>query len=123
MLYVLLFMVFLHIVDDFHLQGCLKDLKQKVYWKEYVEKQSMYGYDYVAALVIHSFSWAFMIMLPLAYMQNFNVDILFVVVLLVNATVHGIIDHLKANLFKINLIQDQTAHLVQIIVTFLICVK
>lgn len=31
-IYVLLMMLFLHILDDFHLQGCLANLKQKSWW-------------------------------------------------------------------------------------------
>lgn len=42
---------------------------------------------------------------------------------LVNALVHSIVDNLKANELKINLITDQAIHLAQIIITALIFVK
>jgi hypothetical protein len=35
----------------------------------------------------------------------------------VNAAIHGYVDHLKANQHKINLVTDQLVHLAQILVT------
>lgn len=62
---VLLGMIFCHIVDDFYLQGILAQIKQKNWWKENYPDQ-MYRQDYLVALMLHSFSWTFMIHLPLA---------------------------------------------------------
>lgn len=69
---------------------------------------------------MHSMSWAFMIMLPIAVYNNFNIGVVFVIMFVVNAVVHGIVDDLKANKHRMNLIQDQICHLIQIAVTAII---
>lgn len=112
-------MIFMHIIDDYRLQGILADFKQKQWWRENAPDK-LYKYDYIWALLIHSFSWSFMIMLPIAYVINFNITGLFTMVFIANITIHAFVDDLKANRKKINLIQDQTIHLMQIILTFII---
>ncbi len=75
-------MVFLHIIDDYLLQGVLAEMKQRDWWrKQYPER--MYNYDYVMALAMHSLSWSFMIMLPIAFAADFNVGLRFVFVFMV----------------------------------------
>lgn len=120
--FIILLMIFCHIVDDYYLQGWLASAKQRSYWKENAP-QDMYKYDYIWALLMHSFSWSFMIMLPIAYTMSFNVDPLFILVFGINATIHAITDDAKANKKTINLWVDQIIHMVQIVataVTFLI---
>lgn len=121
--FVLIMMVFLHIVDDYCLQkvGILAMMKQRSWWEKEAP-QKMYRYDYLVALFMHSFSWAFMVMLPVAGYLSWNPPVLFYILLAVNVLVHGIVDHTKANLLKINLIVDQTIHMVQIVVTYLILI-
>lgn len=111
----LLCMIFCHIVDDYYLQGWLAQAKQKSYWNEC---HCMYGYDYIWALIMHAFSWSFMIMLPIMIISRFTVSWIFVVVFVVNLLVHAFVDDLKANKKKINLWQDQLIHMLQIIITF-----
>lgn len=117
-------MIFCHIIDDFILQApCLVLLKQKSYWKEACPKEiyeRLYKNDYIVALLIHGFSWAFSIQLPFLILFGFMVDHVFLISLIVNAFIHAFIDHLKANKLKINLIQDQLLHLLQILYTALI---
>ena len=120
-LFVLLSMVFSHIVDDYYLQGKLALFKQKSWWEEKAPDE-MYKHDYIVALMMHSFSWAFMIMLPVAVNQEFQIGAVFVTMFIINTAVHAIVDHLKANKRKINLVTDQSIHISQIIVTFLICI-
>lgn len=60
---IILCMVFCHIVDDYYLQGILAKLKQKSYW-ELNAPDKKYENDYRMALLMHSISWSFMIMLP-----------------------------------------------------------
>ena len=115
MLINLLSMIFLHIVDDYYLQGILASMKQKSWWEKN-SPQPLYKYDYVVALLMHSLSWAFMIMIPTIIGGCF-IWWLF----LINIVIHFIVDHLKANLKKINLIQDQSIHIVQIVLTWLLC--
>ena len=112
-------MLFCHIVDDYYLQGILAQMKQKVWWEKEAP-QRMYRYDYIVALVMHSISWSFMIMLPIAIKDGFDVSIGFVAAFFINAIVHGIVDDMKANKRTINLMTDQMIHIVQIIVTALL---
>ena len=119
---VLLSMVFLHIVDDYYLQGILASMKQKSWWKKNAP-QRLYRYDYIVALIMHSLSWAFMVMLPIALQAQLNVGIGFACILFVNAIAHGVVDHLKANKLKINLVTDQAIHIIQIVATFFVSVS
>lgn len=116
-LFVLLAMIFLHIVDDFYLQKQLADYKQKTWWEKNFPEE-MYAFDYIVALIIHSFSWTFMIMLPIAI--NIHATPWFFVVFVGNLIVHSIVDDLKANKHYINLFLDQSIHLAQIFLTFII---
>ncbi len=121
---ILLAMIFCHIVDDYYLQGILASMKQKSWWEKNASDK-MYRYDYIAALFMHSFSWAFMIMtVPAVYSLIVLTNIWFIVALFVaNLCIHMIIDDMKANKKKINLVQDQFAHLAQIIITWILLVK
>lgn len=114
-------MIFLHIIDDFVIQplSWLANGKQKSWWKEHAPDPK-YKNDFLWALLMHSFSWTFMIMLPIAWSMNFNLNLLFYWFFIGNVIIHAVIDHTKANLFKINLIQDQLLHIVQIIATYII---
>lgn len=113
-------MLFCHIIDDYYLQGWLASAKQKKYWRELPGYTDKYKFDYIVALIMHSFSWSFMIMLPVMVINNFCINILFLIVFIANVIIHGVTDNAKANLFKINLVQDQIIHVIQIIITFCI---
>lgn len=116
--FVILWMIFFHIVDDYYLQGWLASAKQKSWWEEnYRFEKYKYKNDYIWALIMHSFSWSFMIMLPIAYVQQFGIGWRYVVMFIVNLIVHAVVDNLKANKKTINLWQDQTIHLAQIMFT------
>ena len=117
--FIVLLMFFLHVVDDYYLQGWLASAKQKKYWKENAP-QPLYKYDYIWALLMHSFSWSFMIMLPIAFFMNFNVTPLFLIYFIVNIVIHAVTDNLKANNLKINLWEDQLIHMLQITGTAMI---
>ena len=109
-------MIMCHIVDDYYLQGWLASAKQKKWWQENAP-QNLYKYDYIWALIMHSFSWSFMIMLPIAIYRNFIVSVNFLIVLAFNIIIHAMTDDLKCNKFKINLWVDQIIHITQIIAT------
>ena len=115
--FILLLMIFLHIVDDFHLQGCLANLKQKKWWKNNYPNP-MYKDDYIIGLFVHSFGWAFLIMLPLAIITH--IGALFIIMFAWNVIVHAIIDDMKANKESINLATDQLVHLLQIVLTWVL---
>lgn len=115
--FILLLMIFLHILDDYGLQApCLCNLKQRSYW-ETNAPNPLYRYDYLWALLMHSFSWSFMIMLPIAWVMSFNITIPFICVFIANVGIHALTDHLKANEYKINLWEDQLIHIGQILIT------
>lgn len=117
--YIVLLMIFCHIVDDYYLQGWLASAKQKKWWKDNAP-QNLYKYDYLMALFMHAFSWSFMIMLPVAVSMRFAPGVAFYILFAVNLIIHAFVDNLKANMLKINLITDQTIHLIQILITALI---
>lgn len=117
--FIVILMFFLHVVDDYYLQGWLASAKQKKYWEENAP-QPLYKYDYIWALLMHSFSWTFMIMLPIAFFMNFNVTPLFLIYFVVNIIIHAVVDNLKANNLKINLWEDQLIHMLQITGTAMI---
>ena len=118
-LFILFTMIFAHIVDDYYLQGILANLKQKSWWENQKSYKPMYKYDYIVALIMHAFSWSFMISLPILYL-GFTKWI--AVAIILNTIIHGIVDDLKANKGKINLIVDQSIHIVQIIITWILFV-
>ena len=115
-LFVVLLMIFCHIVDDYYLQGWLASAKQKKYWQENAPDE-LYKFDYIWALLMHSFSWTFMIMLPVAFISDFNVGLLFLFVFICNVILHAVTDDLKANKQVICLWTDQIVHITQIILT------
>lgn len=114
-----LFMLFFHIVDDYYLQGILAKMKQRSWWKENAPEE-LYRYDWLVALLMHSLSWAFMIMLPIAYRVGFSLSPIFLIVYSTNVIIHGMVDHFKANKKKISLITDQTIHILQILYTYVL---
>lgn len=119
--FIFLLMIFCHIVDDYYLQGWLASAKQKRYWEENAPDE-IYKHDYIWALIMHSFSWAFMIMLPVAFLMKFNANFDFVMIFIWNVIIHAVTDDAKANRKTLNLIQDQITHLIQIILTFVFLV-
>lgn len=119
--FVLLLMIFFHIVDDYYLQaiGPLASMKQKKWWEENYP-QKIYKYDYLVALLMHSLSWAFMVMLPISIYRSLDIDGTFVILFIVNTAIHAFTDNAKANWLLINLSVDQSVHIFQILDTFLI---
>lgn len=115
---VLLGMMFCHIVDDFYLQpGLLSYLKQKDWWKDKAP-DALYKHDYIVALFMHSFSWAFSIMfIPTLYIL-INGGSLHLITFIGNVVLHMVVDDAKANKKKLNLVQDQILHMFQIIFTW-----
>ena len=124
-LLVFVFMLFAHIVDDYYLQGMLALMKQKSWWEENAPA-SLYKNDWVMALVEHAFSWSISISIPMiiyAFYLKLNMDnfsLFLLVEIVINTIIHSIVDNSKANLYKINLIQDQLIHIIQLIVTYLV---
>lgn len=115
--FIILLMIFCHIIDDYYLQGILASMKQKSWWRENAP-QDLYKHDYIAALIMHGFSWAMMTMLPaLVYLFVTGAAInmtLINILMLLHALCHALIDHLKANVRALNLVQDQCLHIAMV---------
>ena len=115
-IFIVLCMIFCHVIADYNLQGWLASAKQKSYWEKNAPDQ-MYKHDYICALIMHSFSWTFMIMLPLMYVVGFKVDAFLLFLFVSNVLLHAITDDFKANKKVLNLWQDQSIHMYQIVIT------
>ena len=119
-IFLLLSMIFCHILDDFCFQGWLASAKQKEWWEKNAS-EPLYRFDYICALIMHSVSWSFVITVPLkvySTAMHFGNGWILAIMFLVNAAIHAIIDDLKANKKKINLVIDQSLHIIQILITF-----
>lgn len=119
---ILLCMFFMHIVDDYYLQGILASMKQKSWWEKNAP-DSLYKNDYKMALTEHAFSWTFMMMLPIIVYTAIigtMLPIWFIAsIFILNVIIHALVDNAKANKKTINLVQDQSIHFLQIICTWL----
>lgn len=119
----LLSMLFCHLIDDYHIQGLLATFKQKKNWEEMPD---LYRNDWKIALFEHAFSWTFMMMLPItvaALAGWISVTVIpYLCLFVANLLWHAFIDHLKCNSLKINLWEDQVAHIFQIVLTWIILV-
>lgn len=120
---ILFAMIFCHIVDDYYLQGILASMKQKAWWKKQERYCDLYKHDYIVALIMHAFSWAFMIMLPFILLGVRQYAIVILIPIAINTIIHAFIDNLKANKKKINLVQDQILHILQIVLTWFIVIN
>lgn len=115
---ILIGMIFLHIVDDYYLQGILASMKQKDWWIKNAP-DAKYKYDYIIALFMHSFSWTVSVtLIPVIYSLIFGGSF-YLILFISNILIHMYVDDLKANKKKINLIQDQFIHLIQIILIWI----
>lgn len=110
-LFIVLFLV--HCLDDFFVQPvCLSKLKQRKFWLKYPD---VYRHDYVMALLIHAFEWS--AALSVALLLFGASETFAAVAFVVNGVVHAVVDNAKANKLSINLIVDQSIHIVQLVAT------
>lgn len=109
-------MILCHIIEDFHIQGKMADMKQSSFWRPYGEK---YANDWKPVIILHGMEWAMLTSMPCVVMSWFDVPMWFVLVIVTMGLLHAYIDHLKANVGKINLITDQTLHMTQIMIIYL----
>ena len=117
---ILILMILFHIIDDFVLQPiCLSKLKQKSFWQEQNLYNNLYKNDYLASLMTHGLSWSAMVHIPIMHLFNEQHQLALLLSFLIHAMIHAFIDNQKANKKTINLIIDQTLHLIQIILIFI----
>lgn len=112
-------MIFLHLLDDYKIQGILADLKCRNWWINNRLTQEKYDKDYIIALIEHGFMNAFLIHIPVYIWYTKNMVLLTIGILL-STIFHAIVDNKKANDRSINLIQDQLLHIVYIIFIWVI---
>ena len=80
-----------------------------------------YSRDYLCALAVHSLEWSIAVMLaPVALGMWRHMGVV-VTLVLFNAISHAYVDDMKANRREINLVEDQSIHLVQIACMWLCC--
>lgn len=116
-IYILLFMIFMHIIDDFKFQGIMASMKQKSWWEKQEGYKDKYRFDYIPALLCHAFSWSMMIHLPILVYFHFDMGDrwdLFIFTIIAQCLVHAFVDNAKANWKVISLVYDQGSHFFQI---------
>lgn len=128
-LFVFIEMIFCHCFADYFLQGILASMKQKKWWAKQAPnisefEKSKYINDYKAALIAHSIEWTFVVQIPLFIFvvqsyYAFAEGLMYLLLFIYNAIAHYVIDDYKANKHKINLIQDQRLHLIQILLSWI----
>ena len=91
-MFVALVMIFCHVIDDYCLQGILASMKQKSWWTQQEQYNDKYKYDHIVALLMHSFSWTFMIMLPISIVYGFEINMCFLVAFAINTAIHAFVD-------------------------------
>jgi hypothetical protein len=120
-----LLMILGHFIADFTLQGWFANGKQEMWWREqYADEDNMeferrwkkYANDYKCAMFEHGLYWSLITFSPLFFFTQIS-EIALLIIVVANAVFHAWIDDLKANKFKINLIQDQFWHFIQIAIT------
>lgn len=131
--FIFIAMILLHILEDFHLQGILANMKQKSWWQSECVKlgityeSSKYRRDHVVSLIMHALENSIFITLPLiidglitTFTTNPNncLFIGWVFIIFANTVAHAIIDDFKCNSKGINLIVDQILHFIFIILFF-----
>jgi len=122
MIKILFLMLLCHIIDDFVLQTKFSYLKQKSWWIKACQEDNLpiekYKNDYKMAVFEHSLEWSIVIIIPVMLFYNVS-SIALATIILINTIIHYIVDNAKANQLRLNLIQDQILHFLQIIITFL----
>lgn len=128
-IFIFIAIVLMHLLEDFHLQGCLANLKQKDWWDKNVPnlKDTIYARDYAIALIAHSIENSIFVTMPiiidnLVYMCKSGIDTeawkLWAIFILANTAMHTFIDSAKCNSKAINLIVDQVLHFAMLITMF-----
>ena len=128
-----LLMLLAHIIEDFHLQGRMADMKQRRWWEdaiwssvqhltfmedrnaEFRRQIGQYRYDYLSVLILHGFEWAICVSIPVFFYTGFEPSAAYMIAMIIMAFAHSLVDHLKCNMFEINLVYDQAIHIAQVV--------
>lgn len=91
--FILLGMIFCHIIVDFYIQGWLSFAKEKEWWVKNAPS-SLYKYDFIMVLFMHSFCWAFAVsLIPLLCLKVYNLK--YIILFICNIIIHILVDDLK----------------------------
>ena len=115
--FVFVWTLFMHVLDDYGLQGVWHSMKQRTFPGTEAEMEESNIFSAIPALLCHALSWSFMTMLPIAYYYNFQVNTYFVLFFFSNTWWHAIIQHSKPQIKGVNFALEQSFHIIQIIVT------
>ena len=114
-------MAWCHVIDDYMLQGCLADLKQRDWWRRMIAstmkadlEDTMYRRDYIAALLCHGLSWSCCVHLPLLLAGLWGHPGYIACSVPAHALLHALVDHAKANARLISLVEDRLLHVLQL---------
>jgi len=122
-LVLLVAMILFHLLDDYKIQGILSQMKQRDWWAKNALDE-LYKHDYIMALAEHAFSWTVMVHIPAwVYAYLYGAKQLlgtYIIAFLLCWLIHAVTDHAKANMHKINLVEDQLIHLFQVVVLWLL---
>jgi len=131
---VLLLMILAHVIEDFHLQGRMAEMKQKEWWygqfarisarqsdRDMSDIMATYGRDYVPVLLLHGVEWAICVTIPvMLYCGTILLPDWYCVAIIVMAMLHAAVDHMKCNLYLINLNADQAVHIAQVVALWML---
>lgn len=130
-LYLVIFIITMLFIDkfsDFHILelGNLGSLRRLDYWEEAMEdldeeEKKFFAADFIRALSMKSFEWAFCIHIPIVFIiLKFNIPIDWWVLafsVAINSILHLIADNKLVNTFKINLVSYTTTTTIQTVIT------
>lgn len=77
-------------------------------------------YDFLMGLFLHSFSWTFMVTIPIMVTNYYRLnEVRFGMIFVANLLLHMAVDDMKSNKLVVTLLLDQTIHLLQIFLIFI----
>lgn len=110
--------ILMHLLADYPLQGILASMKQKKWWGQNAPGP-MYKRDWVAGLICHSAMWGIMCAIPsvavCCWLGDWAMGVATLGLMAAAIALHCAIDDLKANRRAINLLQDQSLHILQLL--------
>ena len=91
---------------------------RKTVWGTFEEQFRKYRHDHVAACVCHSLLWTLVTFSPILFLDGRVGNAFAAVCVALNTAFHAVVDDLKANRFRLNLVTDQALHAMQILATW-----
>lgn len=122
---ILFTMIFLHIVGEFYLQGMLAKMKKKRWWYRH-EPEDGGRYNHIAALIIHGYSWSFIVHLPftglIVLCDMFDCMAVLSLSLLSHAVLHALLANDRINHDFLDFADEQACHVAQVFIVWVTAV-